>query len=860
MSWNASIQFAKLYKAYLALSTTALTNPMIANLNMNSYNVNNVNTINAIAGTPLTLYADPAQGITVNTKMTIPNHPLVITNNTADDSFQVGDSIGDTTIFRVDANGNIGIKSNPSATLGHTLVVNGTGNFTGHINVPTQPLGTNDTTVATTAFVLANGGGGGGSQQINTLNFYRPLFPSLLKQSIIYNASTTTITSASIEAQLDGFPSTPTYISYGVERPLRYVIVGDGTANNIAVSTDGINYQGLGLIFSTWGASVAYSPSLNRWVAVGKGTTTMFYSDDAFSWTAVPSSTSILAEGQRVFWNGTRFLAGGLTGSNTIATSLDGISWIIQGATTFSTCCAGFATNGEITVAVGRGGNNIAYSWDGGLTWTGLGAILADTGGFSVIWTGTRFIATFQDNTGTGNSIAYSNDGISWTGQGLVLDPLVYGVASNNVVQIAVGGYSNQMVASYNGGVSWNIISSTLDGLGFCVLWSGSLWIAVGSGTYNYVYSADGSNWIESTSAHSIIETSIRGIACNSERANRINFPVNTIVVSGGTGSTLSYSTDNGLSWKNVSPTPFSTQCYNVAYGNGLWVGFGQGGNTLAYSYNGKNWIGNGTAIHTTSARGGVYGSRWVSVGQGGNSIAHSTDGINWTGLGTTMFTSGLVAGYGAGTFVVGGQTGANTLAYSTTGTSFNGAGNTLFTTACNAVAHNGVRFAVGGSGGNSLGYSSDGITYSPVSGSTSIFTNCRSIAWNGTIFLATGTGANVFASSTDGITWTPLGGSSVFSSGGQEVFWAGNKWIALGSGGAFIAISTDATGTSWVKPQQTQFSSLGLGGAWNGSNSQAIIPATSIVLNSTNNKKLDLVPAPYGVNNITNLTITIKA
>lgn len=153
MSWNSSIQFAKLYKAYLTLSTTALTNPMIANLNMASYNINNVNTINAVAGTTLILYADPAQGVVVNTKMTLPNHPLVITNNTSDDSLQVHDNISDTSIFRVDNNGNVGIKSNASATLGHTLVVNGSGNFTSHINVPTLPTGTNDTQVATSAFV-----------------------------------------------------------------------------------------------------------------------------------------------------------------------------------------------------------------------------------------------------------------------------------------------------------------------------------------------------------------------------------------------------------------------------------------------------------------------------------------------------------------------------------------------------------------------------------------------------------------------------------------------------------------------------------------------------------------------------------
>ena len=135
MSWNTSIQINKLYQAYLLLSTTALTNPMIANLNMASYNINNVNTINAITGTTLTLNADSAQGITVSTKMTIPNHPLIITNNTADDSLQVGDNIGDTSIFRVDHNGNVAVKSNPATVLSDAFNVLGDSVLTGNLSV-----------------------------------------------------------------------------------------------------------------------------------------------------------------------------------------------------------------------------------------------------------------------------------------------------------------------------------------------------------------------------------------------------------------------------------------------------------------------------------------------------------------------------------------------------------------------------------------------------------------------------------------------------------------------------------------------------------------------------------------------------
>jgi hypothetical protein len=168
MSWNSSIQFAKLYKAFLTLSTTALTNPMVANLNMATYSITNVNTISAVSGNTLSLSADASQGITVNTKLLIPNHPLVITNNTVNDSLQVYDTTPDTTIFRVDHNGNVAVKADPSTTLTDAFTVNGQSTFVGGITcsgissgfgtfssltAPTRSSGDNTTNVATTAFV-----------------------------------------------------------------------------------------------------------------------------------------------------------------------------------------------------------------------------------------------------------------------------------------------------------------------------------------------------------------------------------------------------------------------------------------------------------------------------------------------------------------------------------------------------------------------------------------------------------------------------------------------------------------------------------------------------------------------------------
>jgi hypothetical protein len=133
MSFNLSTRLNNLYQLIQNIQTTALTNPMVANLNMASFSVNNTTSVNAPASAPLILSADPAQGIVVNTKMTIPNHTLAITNNTVNDSLQVGDSAGDSSIFRVDTDGNVAVKANPATPLTSDFTVNGSASITGNL-------------------------------------------------------------------------------------------------------------------------------------------------------------------------------------------------------------------------------------------------------------------------------------------------------------------------------------------------------------------------------------------------------------------------------------------------------------------------------------------------------------------------------------------------------------------------------------------------------------------------------------------------------------------------------------------------------------------------------------------------------
>ena len=732
-------------------------------------------------------------------------------------------------------------------------------------NVPAA--GDNSTKVATTSFVHRS--------QVNTLNFYKPLFPSLLKQSIIYHNASTTITAATIDAQLDALPDHPQYISYGATHPNTYVIVGEGTNDQIAVSSDGINYQGLGLIFGTtagsFGTGVAYSGSLNRFVAVGRGNPTIVYSTTGYNWTYIVDTTTILAEGTSVFWTGNRFLAGGIGSPNTIVYSNDGITWSGGGTSTFTTRCNGFATNGEIIVAVGIGTNHIAYSYDGGLTWTGLGAIISNAGGTSVIWTGNRFIATFDDSTGVGNTVAYSFNGIDWSGQGMIFTSYGYGVASSNAVQVVVGAGGGTISASFNGGENWNSVSSAgLDGIGFSVIWSGFLWVAVGSGLSNVVYSSDSNAWFNAVQP---MDLSVRGVAFNYDRSHRVTFPVNRIVACGSGGNSLAYSNNGGRSWKNLN-TVLNTSANGIAvlsvppeFGNYVYVAVGQGtspAHSVAISNDGVNWRKGANPLLTGNDV--VYGNRWVMCGSGGSAqIAHSNDAITWTTQASGVFINARGLAYnGTSMWVCVGSGSGNTIANSTTGTLFTGQGSTVFTSGGRGVVWGTDKFVAVGSGGTSIAYSSNGTVWNPVAGSSALGA-FQAVAYNGSLFLAgglTGVGTTNLASSPDGITWSAL--ATVNFNSVLGVAWVGDKWVITGSGSFSgvanrIAYSTNAAGTEWVYLGNQQFATTGQSAVWNGSLGTPVIPASSIVLNSTNGKKLDVVPAPYANGGYNNITMTIK-
>jgi hypothetical protein len=198
--------------------------------------------------------------------------------------------------------------------------------------------------------------------------------------------------------------------------------------------------------------------------------------------------------------------------------------------------------------------------------------------------------------SGTNNSIAYSTDGMAWTGLG------------------------KDVFSSVGNGVGYNP--------------NGNQWVAVGSGTNSIAYSDNILTW---TGLGTSIFTS---------RGNKVESNGSRWVAVGQGTNSIAYS-NNGIAWTGLGTSIFSTAGYGVAWSGTQWVAVGQGTNSIAYSSNGITWTGIGTSIFSTAGRNVAWtGSRWVAVGEGTYRIAYSSDGIAWT-LVTSSSSIFSTAGFG---------------------------------------------------------------------------------------------------------------------------------------------------------------------------------------------------------------------
>ena len=243
-------------------------------------------------------------------------------------------------------------------------------------------------------------------------------------------------------------------------------------------------------------------------------------------------------------------------------------------------------------VGVGSGANTLLYSRDEGLTWTGLGNSIFSTEGNCAAWNGIMWVA---GGSGT-NALAYSYDGIKWTG----------------IPEVRINPFTS-------------MISCT------SVVWTGTLWVAV-----NGIHSAtsiDGITWRGFDNSFSGLYTGY--IATNGTVIIGIPTP------DAGINIRVSRSSD-GENWGPVIDTNLDNEEIST-YGDIIWDGSrfillvnqrNIRDNSKFYSTDGGSWTGipnvayvNGTNIGKTT------GNLYISRGTDPNSTEKSIDGINWTAV-----------------------------------------------------------------------------------------------------------------------------------------------------------------------------------------------------------------------------------
>jgi len=510
----------------------------------------------------------------------------------------------------------------------------------------------------------------------------------------------------------------------------------------------------------------AYNPPPPaKFIIVAGGTgpyTPLIYSQDRESWNYSQYAELFLTSCLAIAYDGFIWVAGGI-GSRTVLYSSNGTTWAdISGADVsgaadiLSGQCSAIATNGDFWIAGGRSNVNCAmcFSYDL-ITWYNTSSIIVpifDGGSVACIaYNGFLWLAGGNNVTGTiPYSIAYSNDGIYWTGS-VQAQPL-------------------------------------LDEC-YALCWNGSLWLAGGnfSGVARILYSIDGSVWIVAD-LNGSIPTSVRAIGWNG-----------TVLVAGGYdsssgGRTLAYSYD-GITWSASPSNIFTSLCDTITWDGITWQAGGEGG--IYTSPDGIIWRGNGIVQNYLPQVNAIAINKILPLvapkapvpdptspltlvgGRDdltGCTIAYSTDGITWK-------SSQQVASVFGNAF-------ANALCWN--GSLWTGGFDT-----CGGLYP-------------SIGYSYDGITWNGSSSGSAIIPDfIQSIAWGVSFFLAYGYTGSVYRliRSTDGITWTdvtpvPFNIEGAFSSLQYIVspnVVNGSLWILIGSGsGTGQTINYSVDGINW--------------------------------------------------------------
>jgi hypothetical protein len=262
-------------------------------------------------------------------------------------------------------------------------------------------------------------------------------------------------------------------------------------------------------------------------------------------------------------------------------------------------------------------------------------------------------------NTGTGNRVMTSTDGITWTSRTSAADngwiSVTYGKVAGNGLFVAVSfdGTGNRVMTSPDG-ITWTSRTSAADNQWFSVTYGAGLFVAVSfDGTGNRVMtSPDGITWTSRTSADNGWYSVTYGTVAGNGLFVAVAYT--------GTGNRVMTSPD-GITWTSRTSAADNTWI-SVTYGAGLFVAvaFTGTGNRVMTSPDGITWTSRTSAADNNWFSVNYAAGLFVAVAATGtgNRVMTSTDGITWTIRTSATDNNWRSVTYGNGLFVAVASTG----------------------------------------------------------------------------------------------------------------------------------------------------------------------------------------------------------
>jgi len=247
--------------------------------------------------------------------------------------------------------------------------------------------------------------------------------------------------------------------------------------------------------------------------------------------------------------------------------------------------------------------------------------------------------------SGARGTMAYSYDGINWTGLGSsICSSYCYNITynPNSNMFVVSGSGTNPFAYSYNG-INWTGLGSTYFTTGKCAAYIGTNWLACGNTGTNWLSSSiDGITWT-ALGKPTIMATNIVGIASNNNPSSPVWVAVgqgtNTIMYS--TASLPDGTTNGTTGWTGVATTTLFGNGLGITYSVNTWIATGGTINYVATSTDLTTWTGKGLicggAPNGIASNGAnvIVTAAGSTAGSGNNIMVSINSGSTWLARGS---------------------------------------------------------------------------------------------------------------------------------------------------------------------------------------------------------------------------------